>query len=186
MTDLLALWHAEHRKFAHLLLLLERQIHEFHAGEQPNYPLMSDIVDYLRHYADAFHHPREDIAFERLVQKDPSVRLTVNRLLQEHRVLAEAGRELQQRLIELDVEGVMPRDAVESAAATYLVYYRHHLAKEESEVLPRIARTFDEQDWADVAAALVQGDDPLFGENVDARFRALRKQIVREAAVTDR
>jgi hemerythrin-like domain-containing protein len=181
MADLLALWHAEHVKFGRLLNLLEQQVHAFHAGEQPDYDLMSDIVYYLRHYADAFHHPREDIGFERLVEKDPGARGTVSRLIQEHRVIGEAGRELQEKLNGLASDAVMPRGAVESAAATYLVYYRHHLMKEESEVLPRIARVFTPQDWAEVGAKLAAGDDPLFGENVDARFRALRRQIAREA-----
>ena len=57
MTEPISAWHADHVNFARLLDLLERQLAAFHAGEQPDYALMLDIVHYLRHYPDRFHHP---------------------------------------------------------------------------------------------------------------------------------
>ena len=184
MPAVLALWHAEHLKFARLLNLLERELNQFHVGAEPNYALMTDIVFYLRNYADTFHHPREDIGFARLVQIDPDAATIVGRLLQEHRVIGEAGRQLHERLLELQSDAVMPRGLVEEAAATYLVYYRHHLAREEGELLPRIARQFSAQDWDAVQAGLDAIDDPLFGGHVDERFRELSRQISREASAT--
>lgn len=184
MADLLALWHAEHAKFGRLLNLLEEQIAAFHRGEEPNYELMSDIVHYLRDYADTCHHPREDLGFARLITKDPSSAQIVEQLTQEHRVIAGAGRELAERLSEVDAGVVFSRATIERAAATYLVYYRQHLVKEESEVLPRIQRLFTPRDWAEVEAAMSQGDDPLFGARVDAKFKELRRRITREAGPT--
>jgi hemerythrin-like domain-containing protein len=72
---------------------------------------------------------------------------------------------------------VIQRATVEAAAATYLVYYRHHLAVEESEVLPRASRTLKPDDWAAVAAAVPVGPDPLFGDDVGERYRELRKRM---------
>jgi len=71
MSEAIDQWHAEHANFAQLLALLERQLARFHADEQPDYVLMLDVVEYLRHYPDRFHHAREDVAFERLVAHDP-------------------------------------------------------------------------------------------------------------------
>lgn len=178
MADLLALWHAEHAKFGRLLVLFERELEAFHDGNEPDYALMTDILDYLQGYGDAFHHPREDIGFRRLVEKDPGAAALVQRLLQEHRVIAESGRDLMDKLERLAAGAVIARSAIEGAAATYLVYYRHHLMKEEAEVLPRIGRLFTPDDWAVVAAELELAVDPLF-EQVDARFSQLRKHIVR-------
>ena len=123
-----AIWHADHVVLPGFDLF-ESQLEAFHAGERPNYELMIEIVD-LRQYGDRFHHPREEVAFERLVERDPGTRLPVNRLLQEHRVIARAGDEvLERREIVEDV--MIERAAVEAAAATYLVHYRHHLTTEE-------------------------------------------------------
>lgn len=181
MAEVLAVWHAEHANFARLLDLLEMEVTAFHGGEGPDYHLMVDIVSYLRSFSDRFHHPREDVAFARLVDRDPGMELAINRLLQEHRVIANAGDELLKRLNDAAKDVMIPRAALEAAAATFLVYYRHHLATEEREVLPRAAQLLTVEDWAAVAAAIPTGPDPLFGDQVKARFRKLRRQIDREA-----
>jgi hemerythrin-like domain-containing protein len=182
MSDLLALWHGEHAKFSRLLDLLEAQVRVFHDGDQPDFEMMGDIVRYLTEYADAFHHPREDAGFALLKKKDPSMTTRLNRLMQEHRVLAEAGRQLLVRLEAMSADLLVPRRDIEAAAATYLIYFRQHIDFEESEVLPRIARLFTAADWAEVSKAKAHGTDPLFGPRVDARFVALRRRIAEEVA----
>jgi len=181
MAEPLAVWHAEHVNFARLLDLLDTQVAAFHRGERPNYDLMGDIVYYLRSFADRFHHAREDIAFTRLVERDPGMQLVINRLLQEHRVIAAAGDAFFNRLNEVAGDVMTPRATVEGAAATYLVYYRHHIATEEREIMPRAAQLLTQQDWDAVAATVPP--DPLFGDDVEARFRELRRQIALEARV---
>jgi hemerythrin-like domain-containing protein len=182
MAEPLAVWHAEHVNFARLLDLLETQVAAFHRGERPNYDLMGDIVYYLRSFGDRFHHPREDVAFAQLVERDPGMQLVINRLLQEHRVIATAGDELCNRLNEVAGDVMTPRATVEAAAATYLVYYRHHIATEEREILPRVAQLLPH--WTEVAATVPASPDPLFGDDVEARFRELHRQIAREARVS--
>jgi hemerythrin-like domain-containing protein len=184
MAEPLAVWHAEHVNFARLLDLLETQVAAFHRGERPNYDLMGDILYYLRNFADRFHHPREDVAFARLVERDPGVKLVINGLLQEHRVIATAGDEFFNRLNEVAGDVMTPRATVEAAAATYLVYYRHHIATEEREIMPRAAQLLTQEDWAAVTATVPTGSDPLFGDDVEARFRELRRQIALEAGVS--
>jgi hemerythrin-like domain-containing protein len=73
-------WHGEHQYFRRLLTLLQKQLDVFHGGESPNYELMMDIVSYLREYSDRLHHPREDVAFERLAQRAPELALPLARL----------------------------------------------------------------------------------------------------------
>jgi len=177
MAETIALWHAEHVNFSRLLDLLEAQVASFHEGESPDYDLLLDIVEYLREYPDHYHHPREDVAFARLIEHDPKLRLPINRLLQEHRVIAAAGHELQTRLNEIVDGAMVPRASVEAAAVTYLAYYRHHLATEEREILPRAAALLTPQDWAAVDSAAPVGPDPLFGAAPEERYRALYRLI---------
>ncbi|CAJ96935.1 Hemerythrin domain [Cupriavidus necator] len=177
----LAAWHTDHIHFASMLDLLEKQVSTFHQGEQPDYGLMATIIQYLRNYGDCVHHPREDVAYALLVDRDPGTRIIISRLLQEHRVIATVGAELLDRLREAQSEVVTSRAALEAAAAMYLVYYRNHLSTEEKQVMPRAARFLTEADWAEVAAIDPASADPLFGANVERRFATLRKQIDSEA-----
>lgn len=183
MTDPVTLWHAEHLNFVRLLNLLDREVAGFHGGGRPNYALMGDIIYYLTSYSDHFHHPREDIAFALLIKHDDSAQKVVNSLMQEHRVIALVGAELAQRIVEAENDVMSSRERLEAAAATYLLYYRHHIAKEEKEILPRAAKALTQEEWAVVAAAFAHGDDPLFDVSVDARLRALRHEISVEAQI---
>ena len=178
-ADPLVRWHADHHNFARLLDLVEQQVDAFHAGKHPDYELMRLIVYYLRHYPDRFHHPREDVAFARLVKRDPQLQLHIARRMQEHVVIAAAGEELLNCLDEILAGIVIERATLEATAATYLVYYRHHLAAEEQHVIPRAVELLTPADWAAVAAIPTE-PDPLFGSDFDARYSELRRQIARE------
>ena len=177
MANPIALWHAEHVNFSRLLNVFEEQLTRFHEGEDPDVDLMLEIVSYLREFGDRFHHAREDAAFTSLVVRDPSLRLPINRLLQEHRAIAAAGEELVTRLQEVVADALILRATVEAAAALYLVYYRHHLATEEREILPRAALLLTAQDWEIVAGTVPSGSDPLFGEAPSQAYERLREVL---------
>lgn len=184
MTDPKAIWHAEHVNFSRLLDLLEEQVAAFHRGERPNYELMSTILYYMRNFADRVHHPREDIAFARIADRNPEMQLVISRLRQEHRVIATAGEALLTRLNEAEGDVMAPRTALEAAAATYLVYYRNHISTEERDVMPRAAQILTQDDWAAVNAAVPASPDPLFGNDVQEHFKALRKELAGEARLS--
>jgi len=113
-------WHEEHMYFNRLLRMLRKEVEVFHGGDSPNYQLMLDIISYLREYADQYHYPREDEAFRRLVALRPDRQLPLARLMQEHRVIAQAGDELARLLEEIDAGTIIQRAAVEDTAATFL------------------------------------------------------------------
>ena len=181
MTVPIAAWHTEHVYFNQLLRLLQRQVDLFHGGQQPNYGLMLDIISYLRDYSDQFHHPREDVAFARLAKRCPDLARTLSRLGQEHRVIAQAGEALRDLIRAILGGAVVRRAEIEVAAATYLVYYGNHIAREEEEVLPRAAKELSAEDWDAVRSAVPEVRDPLFGGDPAERYRELRRQIAQEA-----
>lgn len=153
MVDPITAWREEHAHFSRLLARLQRELDAFHAGERPSYELMLDIIAYLREHSDRHHHPREDAAFARLAQRCPDLELPVARLAQEHRVIAHAGETLRAHL-QAVIDGVLlPREEVEVAAATYLVYYLSHIAREEEHILPRAAEALTPEDWKAVNEA---------------------------------
>lgn len=181
MSDSVSLWRTEHVYFQRLLKLLQAELDNFHRGDRPNYELMLDIVSYLREYSDQLHHPREDVAFARLAKRCPDLKLELARLAQEHRVIARAGETLRQHLESILNGVIVERAEVEVAAATYLVYYGNHIAKEDELVLLRAAELLTPEDWQAVKHATPAPADPLFGERPQERYRALRRRISAEA-----
>ena len=174
-------WHTDHVYFNELLERLRRELDVFHRGERPDYERMCEIVTYLREYGDAVHHPRESVAFERLAKRCPDMALALARLEQEHRVIAQAGEALQRQIDAILGGAIVPRAEVEVAAATYLVYYGNHIAKEEQDVLRCAALHLTDADWEAVKNAVPVLRDPLFGKQTQERYRELRRQIAIEA-----
>ena len=177
--DPISVWHGEHMRFSRLLDFLDRQMSAFHSGEDPDYGLMRDAIQYLHDYGDRYHHPREDFAFRHLVRHDAGFQSTVNQLLQEHRAIAVAGEALLHLLDEIIEDATITRAKVEAAAALYFGYYRGHVATEEREVLPLAAKLLTPEDWADVAAAVPYMPDPMVGDEIAAQYRQLRDSIAR-------
>lgn len=176
------IWRGEHASFRRLLDLLEAQIWLFHTGAQPNYGLMLDVVSYLRHYPDQIHHPKEDAAIERLLNREPRAAGLLQRVGGDHRVIERSGRQLHEQLEAVIAGALVTRDTVESAAATYAAYYRQHLAREERVLFPLAERVLVARDWAAVEAAVASGRDPLFGDRIEERYRQLHRQIALEGA----
>ena len=182
MKSQINLWRLEHDNFRRVLDLLEAQIGVFHEGERPNYDLMLDIVYYLRQYPDRFHHPKEDAAIGRLAARDPAARAVARGLASEHEVISRSGKQLLEQLNGVVSGALVPREEVETPAATYVAYYRQHMAREESDVFPRAERELGKEDWAAVDAAIPETPDPLFGDDVEERYRQLYRHITVEAS----
>lgn len=178
MAEQIAVWKAEHQNFLHLLDLLDAEIGTFHKGERPNYDLMLDIVYYLIHYPDRFHHPKEDVAMERLLKHKPGGRTLASELGLEHKVIAESGNVLFEQLQGVVGGAMMPRAAVEGPAATYAAYYRRHMAREEADLFPRIEQVLKPSDWVAVEKAVPAESDPLFGPRTGERYAVLHRQIM--------
>jgi len=171
------LWHEEHGYFSRLLDLLARQVAVFETGQRPDYALMLDILNYLRGYSDRFHHPREEVAFARLAEYRPDLAVVLANLRQEHRVIANAGQKLLDLLTAIVDDSMVPRAEVEAAAATYLVYYRAHIAAEEAAVLVPAEDSLTPEDWDAVNAVQPTAPYARFGPDPEHDLRDLRHRI---------
>src|SRR5919109_4806316 len=80
----------EHKLILRMLALLERNAPLTAQGRYTNYRFYLDAVDFIRSYADRFHHAKEeDILFEALVANGmPRENSPVAAMLMEH----DAGR----------------------------------------------------------------------------------------------
>ncbi|HZI83262.1 MAG TPA: hemerythrin domain-containing protein [Casimicrobiaceae bacterium] len=185
MTDAIALWNRDHANFAALLDLLERQLDLFHAGESPDYELMSDIMFYMSHYTDLVHHPREDLAFARIKQREPGVETVVDELSAQHAVLKRSGADLIRALEDIVNGSITSRANLEIPARAYLHTFRDHMRREETTLLPLAASLLRPRDWSAIDAEIRHVEDPLFGANAGERYAALRRQILREVRISD-
>jgi hemerythrin-like domain-containing protein len=179
MSSQVSVWRAEHRAFGALLMLLEQQLELFRKGNAPNYEMMFDIVNYMIDYADRFHHPTEDLVFAIVAERVPGARDKVRELMREHLQIVKSGRELSNGLEAVMGGTVVLRSVVEDLAQQYLDIFRRHMYAEEQYLFLAAAEKLSEGDWESIERKVERGGDPLFGEQPDQRYIALRREISR-------
>jgi len=181
MPDTLAQWHTEHVNFARLINLLEAQLDLFHDDDSPNYELMLDIMFYMTHYPDVVHHPREDLAFAKIKEREKSAGPTVDELTQQHAQLRHIGEDLVRALGDIVNGSISSRDSVETPGRLYVASFRSHMRTEEKEILPMAAKLLEARDWDAIKSAVSHIDDPIFGKTAEKRYAAIHQQIARQA-----
>ena len=177
MQYTLMLWHADHVNFERLLKLLEAELARLHDGDDPDYPLMLEIMYYMTHYADALHHPKEDVVFARIKARDSRLGESVDGLTHQHVQLHQSGEEMVRELDDVLNGSIAPRERIERATRLYMDALRAHMRFEEAVILPAAARLLDDRDWSEIDAAITNFDDPVFGSKEHDRYTRIREQI---------
>lgn len=177
MADEISNLQKEHVNFRKLLDVLETQLGLFHRGESPDYQLMTDIVYYMTHYPDAFHHPKEDVIFSRLLKRDSSVAKSVEELARQHHVIAESGARLHESLESVINGALMPRQKLETPGLLYVTYYRAHMDKEEHDLFILAEQRLQDDDWKKINAETRFQPDPMFGKVVEERYCTVCRHI---------
>ncbi|HYA65132.1 MAG TPA: hemerythrin domain-containing protein, partial [Burkholderiaceae bacterium] len=89
MPDTLFLLRLEHGNLSKLLGLIEDQVAAADAGKPMDEELLSLAYKYFSDYPDRCHHPKEDLVYRRLSERDPDSRKGLRDLIAEHRRLHE-------------------------------------------------------------------------------------------------
>lgn len=172
----------DHIHIAKLMDILETQVQKIEDIHNPNYVLMLDIMHYMTHYPDMFHHPKEDLVFAKMLERDVSQREAIERLEQEHKLLYIKGQELTETLETASSEMAMiPRDAIAEQGRAYVQLLRSHMSLEEGQVFPLAMDLITDEDSDEIEKRLESPGDPLFGKAVANVYELLYEYINDEA-----
>ncbi|MBA1147453.1 ATP-binding cassette domain-containing protein [Ectothiorhodospiraceae bacterium WFHF3C12] len=170
---------SEHNGIWRILNTAEELAAEYErAARPPDAELFGAIFEYIESYADRVHHPKEDqYLFRFLRLRSPESAEVLDELERQHDEgpgLVEAARKSLDQCVEHYPQGC---EAFRDDLARYIEFQREHLKREERDVIPKAREVLTEADWAEIDAAFARNDDPLFGEQVQAEFRALHSRI---------
>jgi hemerythrin-like domain-containing protein len=168
----------EHRNLATLLRALEWQVAEFESCNKPDYDVIGAVLDYFLSFPDVYHHPKEELIFAKLRDRDPRTARRIGELRIAHQELATRAREFADALRVVLNEAELPRAAFVRWARGFIDLQRQHIGMEESIFFPAAEKTLTAKDWTDLTALMTPEDDLLFGEQVGERFEQLRKTIL--------
>ena len=168
----------EHRNLWRLAGTLGELADEMDRGAEVDVPLFASIFDYIEHYVNRMHHPKEDdYLFKRLRERSPESAAAISELEAEHREGPEQLRELRAQLSAATASADGKQRFV-GTVRQYVTTIKAHIAHEEKDILPSARKALTEADWQEIDEAFFDNDDPLFGERAQAEFRNLYHRIV--------
>jgi hemerythrin-like domain-containing protein len=176
--EIMVTLNSEHRYISSLLEALAEQADNLLPGRAPDYALMHDIVRYMASFPDEYHHPREDLVFDRLVARDSDAQPLVEELLEGHREISRRSRELLGHLEDI-VRGGKAADnqKIKYLCDRYIGHYWEHINIEEGKVFPRATAKLRPDDWFAVNSKAKYVDDPLFGSRVKKEYARLSQYL---------
>ncbi|MES9990760.1 MAG: hemerythrin domain-containing protein [Candidatus Thiodiazotropha sp.] len=175
MRPLLEKLHKDHINLARLLDLMSHELDALSAGNEANFDLKIEMLDYIEHYAEQSHHPTEDqinkVAFRKKALKEH--KSLHERVLKEHEDLIGLARNYRKTLEGAMQGEVLLREEVETRGREFVALQRQHIDLEEQEIFPLVESALNDKDWQKLEAEIAHGDDPLFHRQDYNRFRSL-------------
>jgi nucleotide-binding universal stress UspA family protein/hemerythrin-like domain-containing protein len=175
----------EHRSMAAVLHAWTQLLADARSasGEAADVEAMRTILDYLRNFPLALHHPKEEVYLFRLLRtRTHSADAELEELERQHerdRILVD---ELAQRIEALDraANDSKPSalEELERAVARYADFHWEHMGREEAVILPAAQRHLTAADWDAIGQAFAQDPGIRLGGETDLHYRHLVARIV--------
>lgn len=144
----------EHRLILRMITLMERNAPRTTDDTYSNWQFYLDGVDFIRSYADRFHHAKEeDVLFEALVKNGmPREHSPIAAMLMEH----DQGRAFVKAMETAALEALAGQTGREQTIATnalgYAALLREHIAKEDEVLYPLAERVIPDTMRDDIIA----------------------------------
>ena len=179
MSNIIQILLEEHRNIDKLLLVLENELEVFDRSEVPDYEILQAVLQYFEDYPENFHHPKEDMVFEKLKMRDPTAAERIGDVEAEHELETLRLRRLIDAVEEILAGREFLRQAFHDVVSDFIKHQRQHMDKEERLLFPAAVQRLRPEDWADIDARLNDRKDPLFNGVVETKFQALQRTILR-------
>lgn len=169
--------HNEHRYMARIFEAFKEQMALLAEGRPADYNLMYDVMHYISHFPENVHHPREEIVFRKLMEREPGMKEMIEKIFIEHETQVQKGRNVLKLLTEIRREETDElREQLRVRCEDYLAFHARHSSLEEGKVLPRVAEVLTAEDWVSVARDMIPAQNPL--DNIrGGRYKSLNRYI---------
>ncbi len=144
----------EHRLILRMITLLERNAARTADGSYSNWKFYLDGVDFIRNFADRFHHAKEeDVLFEALVKNGmPRENSPIAAMLMEHDQGRAFVATMETATLEI-LNGQTGRErTIADNALAYAALLREHIAKEDEILYPLAERVIPDTMRDDIIA----------------------------------
>ena len=171
--------HNDHHNISLLLKVINSKIQRLEENKEIDFNLVKVIVSYLLNYSDKYHHPMEDLIYSYCVDNGVIFDCIGDDLLTHHKQIKAATMALDETLDMILLDTVVPTAQCIEKLKYFVKLQSEHIDYEEQKILPSIQKFLLKEDWSKIEKKWLQEaySDPLFGNDVSAKYQKLAKRI---------
>jgi hemerythrin-like domain-containing protein len=181
-TDITQVMVKEHQLILRMITLLEKNVVLMEQGRFRNWQFFLDAVDFIRNYADRFHHAKEeDVLFVELIKNGmPEKQSPIEAMHIEH----DQGRAFVRNMADA-AEKALAGEAgqvsiIAENAKGYITLLREHIDKEDTVLYPLAERVLPEGVRAQMVDAYHRAEEQTPG--LEKTYQRLVEEYERQAA----
>ena len=178
MTRILDQLIEDHKHLSRVLDVFDYQLFLLSKEEDPDLEILLDSTEYIQHYSDLIHHPREDQMFAHFNKLSDKQNDVIDALTKQHEKLPSLTVEFHM-LLDGALNGAIfvSKDELHQKIQNFVDTQKEHMALENEMIFPLISETFDDEDWKALNEIIVSKDDPLFGSQLESKYQNLYQSI---------
>lgn len=176
----------EHRYFQSLIDIANEQHKLLEEQGDVDLDILQDLLRYLSEYPEDYHHPREDLMFDRLREVDPASGKYIDSLLDGHASIHETSNNLYFTVMRANNGEAIRRGKLARDLKQFIDGYEKHMQEEDGIVFLRALNALSDDDWEQLEESLEHVEDPLFGTRVRRRYRRLANTLEARMGVAKR
>ena len=171
----------EHAGMGRVLLVIGRQFELLEQGGEPDLVLLANALHYMGEFPRLVHHPKEELLFDRLQTAGANCQQELVDLRRQHREIYRLEDLLLEHVLQSEVGDRAHDQELLEKARQYLHLQRMHSLLEEEVVFPAALASLAAEDFQRLEDQANLIEDPLFGNNVAEKYRALYDYIMLES-----
>jgi len=137
----------EHRHMSWLLSCLEAVSELMLTSGDVDIDRLDDIMQYVAHYPDLFHHPREEVLFRQLRRLNPRFADQINHATREHREMTQMSARIDAMVKAIEAGELIEKKQLVVRIREYVVMVRRHMAREEKELFEPALSNLSSETW---------------------------------------
>ena len=171
----------EHAGMGRVLAVIAKQFESIGQGAEPDLVLLANALHYMGEFPRVVHHPKEELLFDRLQKAGDTCQQEIAELRRQHREIYRLEDQLLERVLKLQGDDHAHDRKLLQKARQYLHVQRMHSIMEEQAVFPAALSALAAEDFQRLEDQANLIEDPLFGNNVAEKYRALYDYIMLES-----
>ena len=167
----------EHQNILKVIGALVKECDAIEAGAEVDKDFFEKSIDFIRNYADKFHHAKEeDILFVELCKDTIEMRCDpTQQMLHEHDMGRNFVKAMEEGVQENDKEKVLQN------ARGYAHLLQDHIYKEDNILYPMADEALSQQMQESMLEKFKEAEREKFGDGVKEKYLSLAKELEKRA-----